>query len=63
MANVLGVPAVTCPVGYDINGLPIGIQFQSKWWNEDLLLRLAHASEGQTTMKQPQVYLDLNKVY
>jgi Asp-tRNA(Asn)/Glu-tRNA(Gln) amidotransferase A subunit family amidase len=63
MANGLGVPAVTCPVGYDQNGLPIGIQFQSKWWNEDLLLRLAHVSEhifGKET-KQPEVYLDLLK--
>jgi Asp-tRNA(Asn)/Glu-tRNA(Gln) amidotransferase A subunit family amidase len=63
MANGLGVPAVTCPVGYDENGLPIGIQFQSKWWNEDLLLRLAHVSEhifGKET-KQPEVYLDLLK--
>jgi Asp-tRNA(Asn)/Glu-tRNA(Gln) amidotransferase A subunit family amidase len=54
---------VTCPVGYDGNNLPIGIQFQAKWWNEDLLLQLAHVSEhiqGRVT-KQPEVYLDLLK--
>ncbi|KAI8899049.1 Asp-tRNAAsn/Glu-tRNAGln amidotransferase A subunit and related amidase [Globomyces pollinis-pini] len=45
MGNVLGIPAVSCPVGYDSKGLPIGLQFQAKWFNEDVLLRLANASE------------------
>ncbi|KAJ3302717.1 hypothetical protein HDV03_004602 [Kappamyces sp. JEL0829] len=45
LANNLGIPAVSCPVGYDSNGLPIGIQFQAKWFQEELLLRLAHVSE------------------
>lgn len=45
IANGLGIPAVTCPIGFDSKKMPIGIQFQSKWYNEDLLLRLAHASE------------------
>lgn len=45
LANNLGIPACTCPVGYDSKGIPIGIQFQAKWFNEDLLLRLAHCSE------------------
>jgi Asp-tRNA(Asn)/Glu-tRNA(Gln) amidotransferase A subunit family amidase len=61
LANGLGIPAVTCPVGYDTDGMPIGIQYQAKWWNEDLLLRLAHASEhihGAST-KKPQVYTSL----
>lgn len=43
--NFCGVPAVTCPAGYDKEGLPIGIQFMASWYREDLLLRMANVSE------------------
>ena len=58
-ANLLGNPAVTCPAGYDSNNMPIGIQFQAKWWNEDLLLRMANCCEqivGSTTKTPPIFY-------
>jgi Asp-tRNA(Asn)/Glu-tRNA(Gln) amidotransferase A subunit family amidase len=46
LVNLCGIPAITCPIGYDQNGLPIGIQFQAKWWNEAILLRIANLVEG-----------------
>ncbi len=63
LANNLGIPALTCPVGYDSKGMPIGIQFQAKWYNEDLLLRLAHASEKihEQILKAPENAANLLK--
>jgi Asp-tRNA(Asn)/Glu-tRNA(Gln) amidotransferase A subunit family amidase len=50
-SNLLGFPSLTCPVGFDQERLPIGILFQSKWWNEDMLLRMANVSESITENK------------
>ena len=43
-ANLAGVPALSLPIG-DKEGLPIGGQFISKWFDEEGLLRVAHALE------------------
>ncbi|KND02936.1 uncharacterized protein SPPG_02016 [Spizellomyces punctatus DAOM BR117] len=61
MANLLGIPAISVPVGYTPEGLPIGMQFQAKWWNEELLLRLAHVSEDlfAAERRKPAVFYDL----
>jgi len=45
LANLTGVPAISFPVGYGTKNKPIGLQFMSKWWDEELLLRLAIAHE------------------
>ena len=50
---------MTLPVGYDDGGLPIGLQIMTSWWNEHLMLRVAHAAEGFVTKKRPQVYYNL----
>nr|XP_043609420.1 fatty acid amide hydrolase-like isoform X2 [Erigeron canadensis] len=59
--NFLGLPAVTVPVGYDRNGLPIGIQFIGKPWSEAKLLQIAYAMEAlcKAGYKQPKVFYDL----
>nr|XP_034918446.1 fatty acid amide hydrolase isoform X2 [Populus alba] len=44
-ANLLGFPAISIPVGYDKQGLPIGLQLISRPWGEATLLRLASAVE------------------
>lgn len=60
VANFLGLPAISIPVGLTKNGLPIGMQFMSKWWNEDILLKLAILSERQLGVrKQPKIYYEL----
>jgi aspartyl-tRNA(Asn)/glutamyl-tRNA(Gln) amidotransferase subunit A len=46
--NYLGLPAVSVPVGFDRNGMPVGLQLVGKPFAEGLLLRAAHAFERTT---------------
>jgi len=59
LGNFTGIPGLTLPVGYDDQGLPIGLQIMSSWWNEHVMLRVAHATEGFVPKKKPQVYYNL----
>ncbi|KAL5649459.1 hypothetical protein ACJX0J_040268, partial [Zea mays] len=43
--NLLGLPAITVPVGHDKQGLPIGLQLIGRPWGEASLLRVASAVE------------------
>lgn len=43
--NLVGVPAVTVPCGFDSAGLPIGMQIVAPWGREDLLLAAAATLE------------------
>ncbi len=47
-ANLAGVPGLAFPVGFDEQGLPIGMQLMGPHFREDLLFRVAHAYQ-QTT--------------
>jgi aspartyl-tRNA(Asn)/glutamyl-tRNA(Gln) amidotransferase subunit A len=38
--NLTGLPAISVPYGVSSEGLPIGIQLVSKWFDESILLRL-----------------------
>ena len=44
--NHSGHPAISVPCGWDPQGLPIGIQFAARWWDEAMLLRLAAELEA-----------------
>jgi Asp-tRNA(Asn)/Glu-tRNA(Gln) amidotransferase A subunit family amidase len=57
--NMTGHPAISFPVGYDNLGLPIGLQAIGRYWEEHVLLRLAHAAEQFVERKPPQVYYKL----
>jgi Asp-tRNA(Asn)/Glu-tRNA(Gln) amidotransferase A subunit family amidase len=58
-ANFLGYPAISTPVGYTKSGLPIGIQFMARHWDEHVLLRVANAVEdAHFKWEQPEVYYD-----
>jgi aspartyl-tRNA(Asn)/glutamyl-tRNA(Gln) amidotransferase subunit A len=46
--NFLGVPAVSVPCGFSHEGLPIGLQLAGRWWDEETVLRAAHAYEQAT---------------
>ncbi|MYW92632.1 amidase [Amycolatopsis rubida] len=44
-ANVTGVPALTLPIGDDLDGMPIGLQLLARPHGEPVLLRTGHALE------------------
>ncbi|MCO5588588.1 hypothetical protein L7F22_042545 [Adiantum nelumboides] len=58
-ANFLGLPAITVPVGYDAEGMPIGLQLLGRPWSEATLLRVAYAIENLSIAKRPEVFYDL----
>lgn len=47
-ANHAGIPGISIPAGFDAQGLPIGIQFLSNDFQEDLMFRAAYAYEQAT---------------
>jgi len=58
-ANMTGHPAISFPVGYDHEGLPIGMQAIGHHWQEAGLLGLALVAEGLLERKAPRVYYNL----
>lgn len=47
-ANLAGVPGLTFPVGFDAQGLPIGMQLMGPHFREEILFRAAHAYQQVT---------------
>ncbi len=47
-ANLAGVPGLAFPVGFDRQGLPVGIQLMGAHFQEDVLFRAAHAYQQVT---------------
>jgi aspartyl-tRNA(Asn)/glutamyl-tRNA(Gln) amidotransferase subunit A len=47
-ANLGGIPGITFPVGFDQQGLPIGMQLMGPHFREDLLFTSAHAYQQAT---------------
>ncbi|CAK9161950.1 unnamed protein product [Ilex paraguariensis] len=62
-ANLLGLPAISVPVGYDKQGLPIGLQIIGRPWCEASVLRLAAAVEELCgkPKKRPVSFYDILK--
>jgi aspartyl-tRNA(Asn)/glutamyl-tRNA(Gln) amidotransferase subunit A len=48
IANLTGVPGISIPVGFDGDGLPIGLQLLAAWGRDELLLDAAEAFERAT---------------
>jgi aspartyl-tRNA(Asn)/glutamyl-tRNA(Gln) amidotransferase subunit A len=46
--NLWGLPAISLPCGFTVEGLPIGLQIIGPHWREDLVLQLAYAYEQAT---------------
>jgi Asp-tRNA(Asn)/Glu-tRNA(Gln) amidotransferase A subunit family amidase len=60
--DLIGVPGVSVPIGVDAHeSLPLAIQFQADHWDEDRMLRVAHAVEVEYAREQkpPQVFFDV----
>jgi aspartyl-tRNA(Asn)/glutamyl-tRNA(Gln) amidotransferase subunit A len=51
-ANLAGVPGLAFPVGFDAQGLPIGMQLMGRHFQEDVLLKTAHAYQQVTDWHQ-----------
>ncbi len=47
-ANLAGVPGLAFPVGFDRQGLPIGMQLMGPHFREELLLQVCHAYQNIT---------------
>lgn len=46
--NLAGLPAISLPCGFSASGLPIGLQLIGKPFDEETILRAAHAFEKST---------------
>jgi Asp-tRNA(Asn)/Glu-tRNA(Gln) amidotransferase A subunit family amidase len=57
--NLIGLPAISFPDGYNEIGLPIGMQAIGRPWDEHVLLRLAYAAEQSVERKRPQVFFEI----
>ena len=55
-AAVAGYPHITVPAGY-LSGLPVGISFFGGAYQEPTLVKLAHAFEQATQVRQPPQFL------
>lgn len=62
-ANILGLPAISVPIGYDKQGLPIGLQLIGRPWCEATILRLASVIEEISAeyRKKPMEFYDILK--
>ncbi len=50
--NINGFPAITVPCGFSGSGLPIGLQLAGRPFDEETVLRVAHAYEQATPWHQ-----------
>jgi Asp-tRNA(Asn)/Glu-tRNA(Gln) amidotransferase A subunit family amidase len=54
--NLAGLPAISFPVGYNQQGLPVGLHAMGRHWEEHLLLRVAYFAEQTFDRQAPGKY-------
>ena len=54
--NLAGMPAISFPVGYNADGMPVGMQAMGRHWEEHLLLRVAYNAELRLTRRLPSTF-------
>ncbi|KAL9657292.1 hypothetical protein ABK040_011512 [Willaertia magna] len=60
ISNFCGNPAVTIPIGY-IDGMPVGLQLMSKWYDEVTLLKFALLADLHLQKEKPQLYYGISQ--
>ena len=53
-ANLAGIPGISFPVGFDREGMPVGMQLMGPHFREDILLRTAHSYQQVTSWHEQQ---------
>lgn len=56
--NMIGVPAIVVPAGFYDSGLPFGLEFSARPWQDGSLLRVAAAWEQATHLRKSPVLVD-----
>jgi len=56
--NLIGIPSLSLCCGFSSLGLPIGLQIAAKPFDEEMILRVAHAYEGNNPWKERHPSLD-----
>lgn len=56
--NMIGVPAVVVPAGFYASGLPFGLEFSARPWQDGDLLRIAAAWEAAAPKRRPPVLVE-----
>ncbi|KAK9834816.1 hypothetical protein WJX81_000884 [Elliptochloris bilobata] len=61
LANLVGLPAISLPVGQDTTGLPVGLQLMGPAWSESQLLRVGAVLEAAVAgdLARPRVFYDI----
>ncbi|PID72159.1 MAG: Asp-tRNA(Asn)/Glu-tRNA(Gln) amidotransferase GatCAB subunit A [Desulfobulbus propionicus] len=56
-ANLAGIPGMSVPCGFTTSGLPIGMQMQAAYFNEEMLIKAAYNLEQQAGVvgKKPTI--------
>jgi len=54
--NLTGLPALSVPIGYTEDKLPVGLQIISGAWKESLIFRIAANLESRTPFLKPELY-------
>lgn len=52
--NLLGFPAISFPIGYNENGLPVAMQALGRPWMEHALLRIARVAGAEVPRRTPK---------
>lgn len=50
--NLAGLPAISIPVGFNSDDLPVGMQLIGNYWQEGVILNAAHQYQQQTNWHQ-----------
>jgi len=53
LASVLAFPAITVPAGFTTDGMPVGLEFMGRAFDDAMLLQLAYSYEQATHHRKP----------